>query len=176
MFSQAEAHFHWPYGLRRSHSANGVKCIYAAQVLKALATVTPLRPWLPANWAGSSSGQKKTINCVAQVEKNGKKINENQKTKNSRNILKRRERNCKSSRATKCAGNQYATKAICQRPRPNAHCAYLAHLLPAHWRCMCYGTVARWHGELSWTELWLSWVYGRRRTKVGKVNNYLCLY
>lgn len=111
---------------------------------------SPPRPLLPANWAGSSGGQKKTINCVAQVEKKTqKKINEKQKTKNSRNILKRRERNCESSRATECAGNQYATKAICQRPRPNAHCAYLAHLLPAHWRCK--------RCEVSWAELSCGW-------------------
>lgn len=169
MFAQAEAHAHWPHGLRGSHSANGVKCVYVAQVPKALATVAPLPRWLPANWAGSSVGQKKTINCVAQVEKKKqRRINERQKTKNSRNIFLKGERG--TARATECAGNQYATKAICQRPRPNAHCAYLAHLLPAHWRCMHCGTVARWHGELSWTELWLSWIYGRRRTKVGNGN------
>lgn len=149
MFAQAEAHAHWPHGLRGSHSANGVKCVYVAQVPKALATVAPLRPCQPANWAGSSVGQKKTINCVAQVEKKKqRKINERQKTKNSRNIFLKGERG--TARATECAGNQYATKAICQRPRPNAHCAYLAHLLPAHWRCMHCGTV-------SWAELSCGW-------------------
>lgn len=105
---------------------------------------------------------------TSREKKKQRKINERQKTKNSRNIFLRGERG--TARATECAGNQYATKAICQRPRPNAHCAYLAHLLPAHWRCMHCGTVARWHGELSWTELWLSWIYGRRRTKVGNGN------
>lgn len=86
--------------------------------------------------------------CSTSREKKQRKINERQKTKNSRNIFLKGERG--TARATECAGNQYATKAICQRPRPNAHCAYLAHMLPAHWRCMHCGTV-------SWAELSCGW-------------------
>lgn len=173
MFSQAEAHFHWPYGLRRSHSANGVKCIYAAQVLKALATVTPLRPWLPANWAGSSSGQKKTINCVAQVEKNGKKSTKIKKQRTAEIYLK-------GEKGTARAAEQRSVLEINTQLKPFAN-GHAPTPTARTWHICCRPidaacAMARWHGELSWTELWLSWVYGRRRTKVGKVNNYLCLY
>lgn len=164
------AHAHWPHGLRRSHSANGVKCVYAAQVPKA----PP--PWLPACQLSRLKRRPKENNKLCSTsrktknKKKGRKIKERQKTKNSRNILKRRARNCESSRAAEQRSvleinTQLKPFADGHAPTPTARTWHIC-CRPIDAAC----SVVRWHGELSWTELWLSWIYGRRRTKVGNEN------
>lgn len=118
---------------------------------------------LPANWAGSSVGRKKTINCVAQVEKQkknkkGRKIKERQKTKNSRNILKRRARNCKlrageEQRSVLEINTQLKPFANGHAPTPTARTWHIC-CRPIDAAC----TVALWHGgTVSWAELSCGW-------------------
>lgn len=124
----------------------GQVCICRSSAQGVPATVAPSLPpvRLPANWAGSSGGQKKTINCVAQKKRGKKerKASESKKQRTAEIYLKGVQGGelLERERERKCAGNQYATKAICQMATPQRP------------RCT----------ELNWAELRrrLSWVYG----------------